>query len=96
MKQRIYNAWLALTGINPFQKELDDVRNKYKKTAEREESLQQLVENLRERLADKDCELKEQRKAYVEYVERVKAGYQQRIDKYNEKVDHLASGKNTK
>ena len=135
MKQYIYNVWIALTGSNPFQKDLDDVREKYEKTAEnysrlqelyykslenneavrkqwdaleeqnvrllqmakdtknQEQSLQQLVENLRERIADKERELEQQGKEYRDRIERMKADYQQRIEKYNQEIERLANPK---
>ena len=82
MKQYFKNLWLALTGRNPFQEELDEAKGQMKKAAEnlsamqdqmysalekwdgeakllaqsqkQVASLQQLTENLRERIADKD------------------------------------------
>ena len=115
---------MALTGINPYKSELDDVRVKYEKTAEnviglqnlyydtlerydkissevneltrqrddlaaREKSLQQLIENLRERIADKECELEHQGTEFRERMERMKRAYQERIDAYNSEIDSL-------
>ena len=82
MKQYLKNLFLALTGSNPFQVELEDTKQQLEKAAEnvsalqdqlysaleeweheakmleesqkREAGLQQLTENLRERIADKD------------------------------------------
>lgn len=52
-------------------------------------SLQKLVENLRERLTDKEKELEQQGRDCRDRMERMKADYQQRIDEYNRKVDDL-------
>ena len=139
MKQYIYNVWLALKGSNPFQQELDHVKERYEKATEnfrtlqemyykalennealskqrdtieeqnvrllqmskdatnQKQSLQKLVENLRERVSDKDCELKQQGKEYREQVERMKTDYQQRIERYNQQIDRLSNhGKKAK
>lgn len=52
-------------------------------------SLQQLVENLRERIKDKDAAIDQQQRDYRERTERMKQEYQQRIAQYNTEVDAL-------
>ena len=133
MQQYISNLWMALTGNNPYQAELDDLREKYEKTAEnvgtlrdqylcalekydeiskhvnvligrntelaeqsraKEQSLQTLVENLRERIADKERELEQQGADFRERMERMKADYQRRIDEYTREIDRLKNTKN--
>ncbi len=93
------NLLIAFFGINPFQLELEQVKEDYKKTETRVarldecyESLkkkmlsthkkigdyQRIIENLRQRIAEKD-----------ELLNRMKDEYQQRINKYNTKIDEL-------
>ena len=54
-----------------------------------EKSLKQLVENLRERVAEKDGVLAQQGKEFRERMERMKADYQRRIDEYTAEIDRL-------
>lgn len=68
MRQYISNLLTALVGKNPFEKELKELRNEYEQAAERVRQLdmmykdaysmmntyQILVENLRERIKEKD------------------------------------------
>lgn len=106
MRHYFQNLMTALLGSNPYQKELDDVREKYGKTAERvgqledmyykslekwEEAAKQLtgyqtlVENLRERVAEKDAliaQLKEEAAARAD-------GYKRRIEDYSAQVARL-------
>lgn len=42
MRHYFENLWLALIGCNPYERELDDMRGKYEKTAERVSGLQEL------------------------------------------------------
>lgn len=113
MRHYFQNLITALLGSNPYQKELDDVREKYGKTAERvgqledmyykslekweeagrqgEEASKQLagyqtlVENLRDRVAEKDAliaQLKEEAAARAD-------GYKRRIEDYSAQVARL-------
>jgi chromosome segregation ATPase len=56
---------------------------------EQEKSLQRLIENLRERMAEKDDVLAQQGKEFRERMERMKADYQRRIDEYTAEIDRL-------
>jgi chromosome segregation ATPase len=56
---------------------------------EQEKSLQRLIENLRERMAEKDGVLAQQGKEFRERMERMKADYQRRIDEYTAEIDRL-------
>lgn len=99
MKQYLKNLLTALCGNNPFQMELERVREEYEKTADRVKQLeglhekvsgqivdyQALIENLRQRLAEKD-----------ELLKRTKEEYQKRIKKYNELVSDLHEEKSSK
>lgn len=106
MKRYFRNLWLALTGSNPFRSELDEIRDKYEKTAAKVEQLSELyynslerwekaeartesvvkklhdyenlIENLRERIVNKDI-----------LLERTKTEYQERIERYTTTIDGL-------
>lgn len=54
MKQYFKNLLAALLGNNPYQAECDELRRQMEKADKQVTSLQQLVENLRERIATKD------------------------------------------
>jgi chromosome segregation ATPase len=56
---------------------------------EQEKGLQRLIENLRERVAEKDGVLAQQGKEFRERMERMKADYQRRIDEYTAEIDRL-------
>lgn len=53
------------------------------------ESMQRLVENLRERIKEKDAEMEAVGREFHDRMEQMKADYQQRIDEYNEEIDKL-------
>lgn len=42
MKRYFMNLWFALTGFNPYQRELEEMREKYEKTAVRVTDLQDM------------------------------------------------------
>jgi len=54
-----------------------------------EKSLKQLVENLRDRVSEKDGALAQQGRDFRERMERMKADYQRRIDEYIAEIDRL-------
>ena len=56
---------------------------------EQEKGLQRLIENLRDRVAEKDGVLAQQGKEFRERMERMKADYQRRIDEYTAEIDRL-------
>ncbi len=58
------------------------------------ESCEKLIENLRERINEKDEELKQQGNDFRERMERMKGDYQKRLDEYNKLVDFIRSNKN--
>lgn len=86
------NLATALLGRNPYQLELDRVREEYEKTAEQVRLLdvlygkvqkklsdyEQLIENLRKRIIEKD-----------QLMASVKRDFQERLAAYNEKIDEL-------
>ena len=101
MRRYLSNLMTALRGINPFERELDRVRQDYNRVAEQVAQLQnvygavkekttgaigqvrsyqKLVENLRERLNEKDV-----------LIDRMKKDFQQRIKAYNTKIDELTN-----
>lgn len=86
------NLATALFGRNPYQLELDRVREEYEKTAEQVRLLdeqygkvqkklsdyEQLIENLRKRIIEKD-----------QLMDSMKRDFQERLSAYNEKIDEL-------
>ena len=62
---------------------------KWEKSEKQVASLQQLVENLRERISDKDVVIAQQQRDYRERSERREQEYQQRIAQYDIEVDAL-------
>ena len=99
MKRYLKNLLTALFGNNPFQMELAKAREDYEKTAARVEKLdklytkvqgqmgsyQNLVENLRKHLIEKD-----------ELLKRTKKEYQERIEQYNKIISELKTEKPAK
>lgn len=100
------NLWFALTGNNPYQVELDQVREEYGRTADRVNQLedfyykalekwdesnghikdyQALVENLRERVAEKDATISQLREEFAGRTE----GYKKRIADYSGQIARL-------
>lgn len=88
--QYIYNLWLALTGRYLQTQASNEALGNHVK------SLQQLVENLRERIIEKDRELQRMGVEYSERMERMKADYQLRIETYNQEIDRLVNPKKSK
>ena len=110
MRRYFKNLLIALMGRNPYQIELDELREHYEKAAERVNELnefyfkmvekmdktkkrmndyQTLIENLRNRLAEKETENEQQGADFRERMERMKADYQKRIDEYNKTINKL-------
>ena len=99
MKQYLKNLLTALCGNNPFQMELIRVKEEYEKTAARVKQLEELhekvsgqitsyqtlIDNLRQRLDEKN-----------ELLKRTKEEYQKRIEKYNKLVSDLHEEKPSK
>lgn len=82
MKRYFLNLWEALLGRNPYRAELErmmeDCATLDAQHSREVKSYQTLVENLRQRLHDKD-----------ELMKRMKDDYQERIEQYNAKIDEL-------
>lgn len=111
MKRYFKNLFIALCGNNPYQMELDRVREEYEKTAEKVAQLedlywtfkelkvdvdkqmasyQTLVENLRQRLKEKDeqiAQLKLSRQRLVNEHQKQVAAYSETIAKLQEKLN---------
>lgn len=102
----IKNLMTALLGNNPYQMELDRVKEEYAKTASRVNDLsdkadelnqrleddvktldgyQLLIENLRERVAEKDGEIAHMKEEFKERTE----GYKRRISDYSGQIARL-------
>ena len=62
---------------------------KWEAAEKRAASQQQLVENLRERIRDKDAELEEQGRAFREHLEQTRRDYDKRIATYAQKIERL-------
>lgn len=96
MKRYLKNLMKALCGNNPYQDELDRLREEFRTTAKGVKELeslyekvsgqigdyQKLVENLRKRLSEKN-----------ELLNRTKEEYQKRIDQYNKVISDLRAEK---
>ena len=65
------------------------VVEKWSAAEKRLEDYQVLVENLRERIREKDAEIENAGKDFRERMERMKADYQKRIEQYTEEIDRL-------
>ena len=108
MRRYLKNLIIALMGRNPYRMELDDLTEKYEKTAERVYGLndiyfkmvekmeetkmrmndyQTLVENLRQRVDEKEVELDCQKKDFRDRMERIKSDYQKRLNACNRKIE---------
>lgn len=61
MKQYLRNLLAAALGKNPYQEDMDALRNQVAEAERHVQSLQILVENLRERIHDKERMLNEYR-----------------------------------
>ena len=92
MRRYFKNLIRAVLNINPYKVELDELRDHYEKAAGQMTatekmmgSLQALVENLRQRIDEKD-----------ELMKRMKEDYQARIEAYSREIDTLRSGTVTK
>ncbi len=57
MKTYFYRIWLALLGHNPYRPELTKVKSELRKERAHVKDLQQLTENLRSRITDKEIEI---------------------------------------
>ena len=121
MRRYLKNLLMAMLGRNPYQQELDELKEKYEKAGEnvqswqtmyykawdnvaameakmKEEdkqivSLQALVENMRERVREKDAELEEQDKDFRKWMEQTRQEYDKRIATYAEEVERLLKNK---
>lgn len=110
MRRYLKNVVMALAGRNPYQQELDELKEKYEKAGENVQSLrdmycdaverwteadkqarslQALVENLRERIREKDAELEEQDKGFREWMEKTRQECDKRIATYAEEIERL-------
>ena len=83
----------SIEAFDNVEKHADVLEQQLKQVNGEKQSLQQLVENLRERISDKERELDQQGKDFRARMERMKADYQRRIGEYTREIDRL---KNTK
>lgn len=117
MKKYIRNLWTALTGRNPYQLELDGVREEFENAkaellqisqkvselekahaqihgmfgedAKTSDGLMQLVENLRERIGEKDELIRQMREDY----RKCEKAYKERIAGYSQQIADLQKGR---
>lgn len=106
MKHYIKNLITALAGCNPYQMELNQVREEYEKTADRVRELddiyyklherltetnkqvvgyQNLIENLRQRLSEKDALIEQAREDSRKQAEE----YRKRVTDYSVTIERL-------
>lgn len=104
MRQYFANLMTALRGINPFEEELDRVRQDYNRVAEQVAQLQSVYYAVKDKTA-KTVKQNKSLQRLVEnlrtrisekdtLIERMKAEYQQRLKAYNVKIDELQNGAN--
>lgn len=101
MKNYLKNLWLALTGRNPYQLELDKARKEYKQTAKHVQDLEKLYEKVQKKMEEDDRQVRNYqhltenlRQHLVDkdvLMDRVKRDYQKRLDEYNATIDNLRS-----
>ena len=75
--------------LSALQRQYFSALEKWDREKESAASLQQLVENLRVRIKDKDAELELAGQEFHNRMERMKADYQRRIEEYNLKIEEL-------
>lgn len=98
MKRYFRNLAIALFNGDPYKKELEDLSDKYEKTAQRVNMLEKLRADLEDKFVKDVSGLKrlvdvfrQHLQEKDELLERMKKEYQQRIVKYNAKIEELES-----
>ena len=86
MYQVLLSKWVA------EKEQSRKMRRENEKQQQQVKDLQVLVENLRERIREKDEEIKQQGREFRERVERIKSDYQLRIEAYNKILDKQRRG----
>lgn len=89
--QELYNK--SLGDYNAVCGKVDVLEGMVKKAKQQEGSLQNLVEIMRRRLAEKDALLERQGTEFRDRMERTKREYQERIDQYIREIDGLTARK---
>lgn len=85
--------YAALNRWDGCQYRLEEVSKTLEAAKKSAASQQQLVENLRERIKDKDAELEEQGRAFRERLEQTRQKYDGRIATYAEEIARLKEKK---
>lgn len=86
--------YAALNKWNECQSQLDDIM-KHSEDATKAsvikqlKSMQRLVENLRERIKEKDGKLEQQDRIFQELMEQMKSDYHQRLKEYNDRLGSI-------
>lgn len=81
----------ALEKWDDCQQELEQTRATLRSAEKLNDGSQALIENLRERIREKDAEMKQQGVEFRERMERIKQDYQKRIDEYNIIIEEMQS-----
>lgn len=89
LKEKLEKAGQNVSGLNEMYY---SALEKWEAAEKRAASQQQLVENLRERIRDKDAELEEQGRAFRERLEQTRREYDERIATYAQEIERLQKG----
>ncbi len=90
LKEKLEKSGENVRGLNEMYY---SALEKWEAAEKRAASQQQLVENLRERIHDKDAELEEQGKAFRERLEQTRREYDGRIATYAQEIERLQKKK---
>lgn len=90
LKEKLEKAGENVRGLNEMYY---SALEKWEAAEKRAASQQQLVENLRERIRDKEAELEEQGRAFRERMEQTRREYDGRIATYAEEIARLKEKK---
>ena len=102
MNNYVKNLLTAIRGKNPFQKEIEDIKDKmgkadddirilvesFNKVQENAARCEQLLEKYKERLSESDKELMSYQKLTENLRNRI-VEYQKRIEEYNKEIDRI-------
>lgn len=86
-KDSQYNR--TVENFTALQQQYFNALEKWEQAEKNACSLQQLVENLRQRIKEKDAEMESAGREFHDRMERMKADYQKRIDEYNLKIEEM-------
>ena len=103
MRRYLLNLLTALRGINPFERELEQVKKDYERVAEQVAQLQSVYATVKKRTTGAVSQIRGLQKLVEnlrsrlsekdELIERMKQDFQQRVNAYNAKIDELTKVK---